>query len=97
VRHRLSPTGEEARYVINYWIGDRQIHQDEHGWIPPQIEQGFVTADGDRYRVVDVWVVGEKHGPTNYGVHAFLEPAVSKTDGLGAIFPDYYKDYTPGE
>lgn len=81
----------EPRFVVSFETPDPQDGwQDEYAWIPPQVDQGIVGNDGRRWRVRDVWVVYEKHGRFEYGVYAFITPAIGDEDRMSRLAPDYY-------
>lgn len=82
----------EPRYMITYHFPNGDADQHEWEWTPAVIGNGFVDSDGRRYRIVDVWIVHEKHGGVEYGVHAILKAAGDDDQHLRALAPDYYTD-----
>ncbi|WP_375003282.1 hypothetical protein [Aeromicrobium sp. CTD01-1L150] len=79
----------EPRYIVNY-IAPAEDWQDEHAYIPPVVGNGIELPSGQRYRIVDVWTIHEKHGVMGYGVHAFLEPVKREDDRPANTYPAYY-------
>lgn len=70
----------------------------EHNFIEPAVGHGVVDEKGARWRIVDIWVVHEKHsgGLNPYGVYAFVEQAHGDDDRPGQMYPEYYQtDVTP--
>lgn len=83
-------------YFVTYLTADQvTLWQDEEAPIPPAVGQGIVSEDGRRWRVRDVWVIGEKHGGLEYGTYAFVEPAVGEDDLLATVDPQYYGPSQP--
>lgn len=77
--------------MVSYEAPDAEDSwQEEYAFIWPQIGQGVVDRRGRRWRVRDVWVVYEKHGAVEYGVYAFITPAVGAEDRMLQIDPQYY-------
>lgn len=76
---------------VTYVYPSGEHDQREVWMIPPAIGHGYVDPKGDRYRIVDVWAVDDKHGAFEYGVYAFLELATSEDDRLGNLHPEYYR------
>lgn len=81
----------EPRYVVNYIAPDGEW-QDEYATQPPMIGYGIeLPTTARRYRIVDVWIIHQKHGRIEYGVHAFLEPIGDDDDRPANTHPDYYR------
>lgn len=76
--------------MITYHFPDGDERQSEWEWTPAVIGNGYVDERGHRYRIVDVWIVHEKHGGVQYGVHAILKPAGDDDQHLRDLAPDYY-------
>lgn len=86
----------DPRYGVTYLTEDGTVEWDEElDWMPPAIGNGVVDEHGKRWRIVDVWVVHEKHGRFEYGVYAFVEPATGDSDRLRRIAPGYYQPNDP--
>lgn len=78
--------------AVTYVYPDGEENQRDVAMYPPAIGQGYIDEKGDRYRVVDLWVVDEKHGAMGaYGVYAYLEVAEGDDDRPGRLHPAYYR------
>lgn len=82
----------ETLTILNYHFPDGTEDQSESPYGIPAIGTGYVTERGERFRVVDVWIVDEKYsgGLNPYGVHVFLERASGEDDRPGRMYPEYY-------
>lgn len=82
----------EALIMVNFHLPDGKEYQSERSDGVPAIGMGYISEGGDRFRVVDVWIVDEKYsgGLNPYGVHVFLERASGEDDRPGRMYPEYY-------
>lgn len=82
--------------VVNYWDGSTLVFCDDFGGAgagaPPAIGSGVLLPDGERWRVVDVWVSYDKHGHFDRGVHVFIKLAEPDEDRLKLLAPHYFRD-----
>lgn len=81
------------RWAVTYYIEDIEQRQDESN--PPAplaLGTGVIWSDGERYRVVDIWVSYDHHGHFNDGVHVFLEPVEPDDDRPKRLAPHYFRD-----
>ena len=84
-------TRPEPRHIVTYHSPDGEW-QDEYATQPPMIGYGIeLPTDSRRFRIVDVWIIHEKHGILGYGVHAFLEPVTYEDDTPANLHPEYYR------
>ena len=87
-------TWMKPQLLISYETPDlNDGWQDEYAEVLPDVGHGVIDSKGRRWRVVDVWHSGDKHGAVDYGVHAYLEPVMagSEDDRPGNLHPSYYR------
>jgi hypothetical protein len=75
---------------VTYYVHDVELRQDEGEPPPLTIGTGIIWTDGERYRVVDVWVSYDHNGRFNDGVHVFLEAVEDTDDRPLRLAPDYF-------
>lgn len=77
---------------VAYYIDDKLDWTDDNpGGYYPTIGAGIVWDDGNRYRVVDTWLVQEKHGVMTIGtLHVRLHPVAADQDWPAQLHPDYF-------
>lgn len=82
--------------VFYYRAGEAiAFYTDDEGRFGlPEIGDGWLWADGSRFRVADRWLSQDRHGRFDTGWHVFLDPAehASADDRLQQLAPDYFED-----
>lgn len=74
---------------------DGKEWQDEYGAVTPVAGQFIYRGNGEggyqAYKIAEVWLVEEKHGPVTHGLTAFVDPVDVMETRLGQQSPTYYK------
>lgn len=72
------------------YVGTQYLEQIE-SFVPLPVGTGIITADGERFRVVDSWLSLDKHGRLDLGLHIFLRQVEEADDLPRRIAPDYFR------
>jgi hypothetical protein len=84
---------DQQTRINNYWLDDIHIGHDDDYHVPVQVGEGlFISALGRRrFRVMDIWYNGKKHGVFDIRRHISRREVTSTSDD---VLRDAATDYS---